>query len=55
MHVTWSKEYFGLNSTSSLTFDEFRTCIKGIRSIEESLFNPVKRSAEKKLKRISFH
>ena len=45
MHVTWSKEYFGPDSTSSLTFDEFRTCIKGIRNIEESLFNPVKKDA----------
>ena len=43
MHVTWSKEYFGPDSKSSLTFDEFRTSIKGIRKIEESLFNPIKK------------
>ena len=43
MHVTWSKEYFGPDSKSSLTFDEFRTCIKGIRKIEESFSNPTKK------------
>ncbi len=41
VHITWDKECFGPDSMSSLTLNEFRTCIKGIRNIEKSLENPV--------------
>ena len=46
IHVTWSKECFGPDTKASLNFEEFRTCIKSIRNIEKSLFNPINKDKE---------
>jgi N,N'-diacetyllegionaminate synthase len=37
VHVTWDKRFFGPDVSSSLTFDEFRQLIEGVRFVEKSL------------------
>ena len=40
-HVTFDKRMFGPDSTSSLTIDEVKELVKGVRAIEESLNNKI--------------
>lgn len=41
LHVAFSKEQFGPDVSSSVTFDELGKLIQGIRKVERMLFNPV--------------
>tara|TARA_B100001964_G_C13687960_1_gene360449 strand:- start:56 stop:517 length:462 start_codon:yes stop_codon:yes gene_type:complete len=45
VHVTFSKEMFGPDVTSSLTIEEFRELIEGIRFIERTLEHDVDKNA----------
>ena len=40
-HVTFDRRMFGPDSTSSLTIDEVKYLVEGVRSIEESLSNKI--------------
>jgi N,N'-diacetyllegionaminate synthase len=41
VHVTFSRECFGPDTSSSLTTDELRQLVEGVRTIETALANPV--------------
>ncbi len=45
VHVTFSRETFGPDVPVSLTIEEFRQLIRGVRFIEEVLANPVDKDA----------
>jgi N-acetylneuraminate synthase len=45
VHVTFSRECFGPDVIASLTTDELRTLISGVRFIEQALANPVDKDA----------
>ena len=38
VHVTWSKDYFGPDVSSSLTFDELKILVDSIRFLQKGLF-----------------
>lgn len=45
MHVVFDKAMFGPDAKSSLTINEFRTLVEGVRKIAKSLQNPVDKNA----------
>ncbi len=45
VHVTWSKECFGPDVSSSLTIDELRQLVQGVRFVEKMRANPVDKDA----------
>ncbi|MDA9032436.1 N-acetylneuraminate synthase family protein [Amylibacter sp.] len=54
-HVVFDKRMFGPDATSSLTIDEFKYLVQGVRDIETMLRNPVNKtdlSEKKEIKRI---
>jgi len=54
-HVVFDKRMFGPDSTSSLTIDEFKYLVRGVRDIDTMLCSPIDKvdlSEKKELKRI---
>lgn len=45
MHVTFSRQSFGPDVPASVTFDELRTLVDGVRAAETMLANPVDKDA----------
>ncbi len=45
VHVTWSKECFGPDVSSSLKIDELRQLVQGVRFVEKMRANPVDKDA----------
>lgn len=52
-HAVWDKRMFGPDASSSLTIDQISELVKGVRSVDDSLNNPINKddlSEYKKLK-----
>jgi len=45
LHVTFSRQSFGPDVPASVTFDELRTLVQGVRAIETMRANPVDKDA----------
>lgn len=45
VHVTFSREMFGPDVSASITMDEMRQLVRGVRFIEEMMANPVDKNA----------
>lgn len=45
VHVTWSKQCFGPDVRSSLTFDQLKELVRGVRLIEQSLESKIDKNA----------
>ncbi|MGN6385940.1 MAG: N-acetylneuraminate synthase family protein [Verrucomicrobiota bacterium] len=46
VHVTWDRAMFGPDAVASVTFQELKQMVNGIRSIERMLTNPVDKERE---------
>jgi len=51
-HVTFDRRMFGPDSTSSLTIDEVKELVEGVRSIEKSLNNRIDKNDVNKFKEV---
>lgn len=50
VHVTFSKQMFGPDSSSSLTIEQLSDLVKGVRAVSQSLASPVNKSTNDKFK-----